>query len=368
MLKRLVRRAVTTSSCAVLVFAPTSHAYRPPPVKHVFVIVLENERYETTFGPNSPAHYLVDSMPKAGALLRQYFGTGHSSLDNYIAMISGIAPDPATQGDCGRYEDFTETGIAPDGQPIGRGCLYPSHVLTIANQLTARNLTWKAYMEDMGRDAAREASSCAHPRIGDRDETERAAVNDQYATKHNPFVYFHAIIDSPACQRNVVPLTALDADLQSASSTARYNFISPSLCHDGHDRPCRNGEPGGLVSADAFLAHWVPIITRSPAFKDGGLLIVTFDEAASVDASACCNEPTGPNTRFPGAHGPGGGRTGAVLISQYIKPGTVSDVPYNHYSMLRSVEDIFGLKHLGYAGADGLVPFGNDVYTSNRAK
>ena len=340
--------------------------YQPPPIKHVFVIVLENESFETTFGAASPARYLADTLTKAGAFLREYYGTGHSSLDNYISMISGIAPDPATQADCGRYEEFIQTGTAPDGQPIGNGCVYPAHVLTIANQLAASHLSWRAYMEDMGKDPARDAASCAHPTIGAVDNTERATATDQYATKHNPFMYFHAIIDSPSCGKHVVPLTRLEVDLASASRTPSYSFIAPSLCHDGHDRPCRNGEPGGLVSANDFLVHWVPLITHSQAFRDGGLLIVTFDEAASADASACCNEPSGPNTTMPGAHGPGGGRIGAVLLSPFIKAGTVSDVPYNHYAMLRSVEDAFGLRHLGYAARHGLASFGADVYGSRR--
>jgi hypothetical protein len=150
-------------------------------------------------------------------------------------------------------------------------------------------------------------------------------------------------------------------------TTPNYAFISPSLCHDGHDRPCRSGEPGGLVSADAFLRHWVPIITASPAFKADGLLIITFDEALSIDATACCGERSGPNVEQAGVNGPGGGRTGAVLLSRFIRPGTRSSVPYNHYSMLRSVEDIFGLPHLGYAAQRGLAPFGRDVYTARRA-
>jgi hypothetical protein len=105
------------------------------------------------------------------------------------------------------------------------------------------------------------------------------------------------------------------------------------------------------------------MITSSPAFRANGLLIITFDEAIDLDATACCHEPTGPNTAKPGFNGPGGGRIGAVLLSPFIAPGTVSDVPYNHYSMLRSVEDIFELPHLGYAGMHGLRPFGKDVYT-----
>jgi hypothetical protein len=94
----------------------------------------------------------------------------------------------------------------------------------------------------------------------------------------------------------------------------------------------------------------------SPAFKKDGLLIVTFDEAAN-DASACCNEPTGPNVKASGYYGPGGGRIGAILLSPFIKPGTVVNVPLNHYGLLKSVEDIFGLTHLGYAADPSLATF-----------
>jgi hypothetical protein len=334
----------------------------------VFIIMLENQSLETTFGKETQAPYLADTLTARGGFLTQYYGTGHSSLDNYITMISGLAPAPATQADCGRYSEFVETGMAPLGQPIGAGCVYPAHVKTIANQLADRGLTWKAYMEGMGNDVGREPATCAHPPIGERDRTSRATKTDRYATKHNPFMYFHSIIDDTvSCQSHVVPLTGFEADLKSESTTANFIYISPDLCHDGHNAPCKNGEPGGLTSADAFLQHWVPIITSSPAFRDNGLLIITFDEAATVDASACCNEPTGPNTKLPGAHGPGGGRIGAVMLSPFIKPGTVSNVPYNHYSLLRSIEDLFGLKHLGYAAHRGLVTFGNDIYTNRAA-
>jgi len=334
----------------------------PPLVKHVFVIVLENQSYESTFGASSPARFLVDTLAPAGALLRQYYGIGHNSLDNYIALISGLAPDRETQGDCRRYEDFRETGTSPDGQPVGSGCIYPARVRTIANQLEARGLTWKGYMEDMGNDPAREADRCGHPAVGAEDRTARAQRGDQYATKHDPFVYFHAILDTPSCRANVEPLTALEGDLRSTARTPTYAFIVPNLCHDGHDWECVSGEPSGLAAIDRFLAHWVPLITRSPAYADGGLLIVTFDEALPSDAAACCGEPSGPNAERPGISGPGGGRVGAVLLSRLIKPGTVSDVPYNHYSMLRSVEAALGLPYLGYAGLPGLASFGADVF------
>jgi len=338
-------------------------AGNPPRIRHVFVIVLENEAFDRTFGSNSPAPFLADSLPKAGAFLTQYFGTGHFSADNYISMVSGQAPDSATSADCGVYTDFVQTGTAADGQAVGNGCVYPRSVRTIADQLAARGLTWKGYMEDMGNDPARESSTCGHVPIGSIDITNHASPTDQYADKHNPFVYFHSIIDSPICQSSVVPLTNLEADLQTPGQTPNFAFITPNLCHDGHDAPCVDGEPGGLISADEFLRRWVPRIVQSRAFRDDGLLIVTFDEAGSGDATACCNEQSGPNVAAAGRSGPGGGRTGAVLLSPFIEPGTVSNVGYNHYSLLRSVEDIFGLSHLGYAGQSGLVAFGADVYT-----
>ena len=151
-------------------------------------------------------------------------------------------------------------------------------------------------------------------------------------------------------------------DLASAERTPDYAFITPDLCHDGHDETCADGGLGGLAAADAFLRGWVPKITGSPAFRRDGLLIVTFDEGGA-DSAACCAERHGPNTSAPGGlgGGQGGGRVGAVLLSPFIRPGTTTTYAYNHYSLLRSVEDVFGLAHLGYAADRGLRPFGTDV-------
>jgi hypothetical protein len=224
-------------------------------------------------------------------------------------------------------------------------------------------------MEDMANDPE-QPKTCRHPDIGQVDRTQVARKGDQYATRHDPFVYFHAIIDNPQCQADGVALDALDADLSQAATTPNYAFITPSLCHDGHDEPCVDGEPGGLTSADQFLQTWVPKITGSPAFRDGGVLVVTFDEAETrgegADSSGCCNEQPGPNVSQPGIDGPGGGRVGALVLSPLVRPGTVSDVPYNHYSLLCSAEQAFGLDRLGMAGADGLSCFGPDVFDQAR--
>ena len=84
----------------------------------------------------------------------------------------------------------------------------------------------------------------------------------------------------------------------------------------------------------------------------------------AASASACCGEVAGPNSPLPGIGGLGGGRVGGVVVSRFVEPGTVNDTPYNHYALLRSLEDIFGLPHLGFAGAAGLKAFGEDVFNT----
>jgi hypothetical protein len=351
---------------AAVAIVPSPARAAAPPIRHVFVIVLENEDAATTFAPTSPAPYLAQTLRAQGAFVPGYYGIGHNSLANYIALVSGQAPNVVTQADCQVFTDVLPGLPAADGQVIGQGCVYPAAVKTVADQLEAKGLTWKGYMEDMGDDPARDhGTTCAHPAIGAPDTTQQASATDQYATRHNPFVYFHSIIDRPACAARDVPLTALSGDLAEAATTPNLSFITPDLCNDGHDATCADGGPGGLPAADAFLRTWVPRITGSPAFRRDGLLLITFDEAGS-DGSACCGEQPGPNTPAPGGQsgGPGGGRTGAVLLSRFIRPGTTSTYDYNHYSALRSIEDTFGLAHLGYAGADGLRPFGSDVFTA----
>ena len=370
-------RAAATSS--------TTGSHGLPAVRHVFVIVLENEDYANTFGSPSADPYLATTLPSEGALLTQYFGIGHFSNDNYIALISGQAPNPDNQGDCLHYLDFPPAATTePSGQITGSGCVFPSDVPTVASQLDAAHLTWKAYMEDMGNVPSRESAVCGHPVVGSPDGTQAAVPGDGYATRHDPFVYFHSIIDDTAlCDARVVPLgtptgqlpasapagtTGLATDLASVATTPNLSFITPNLCNDGHDAPCTNqaGSASSGTNVDAFLSTWVPLITGSPAFRANGLLIITFDEAdatgPSVDASACCNEQPGPASAQPGVTGPGGGRTGTVLLSPFIAPGTVSTVPYNHYSTLATIETLFGLSRLGQAATTSAT-YGPDVFT-----
>ena len=235
----------------------------------------------------------------------------------------------------------------------------------------------------MGNVATRESAACGHPALNSVDNTQDAVEGDGYATRHDPFVYFESVINDQAyCDDHVVgngldhrcdavrrrcPARPACDRPQVRLHHAAYSFITPNLCNDGHDYPCKNQTDGAsaLADIDTFLETWVPIITASPAYKQGGLIEVTFDESdgAQSDSSACCNETPGPASPEPGITGPGGGRVGAVLLSPYIKPGTVSTTPYNHYSTLATDEEVFGLTRLGDAATVSST-FGADVFTN----
>jgi hypothetical protein len=316
--------------------APPAHL---PHVRHVFVVNLENHSYDDTFGADSKAPYLARQLTAQGLLLRRFYGIAHHSLPNYLAQISGQAPTADTREDC---HQFTEQ------QGVGQGCVYPASVRTLPGQLASRGLTWRGYMEDMG-------TPCRHPSIGGPDTTSHARPGDQYAARHDPFVYFHSIIDSAACRRDVVDLDRLSSDLSRTATTRNLTYITPNLCNDGHDSPCVDGSPGGLTSADAWLRQWVPDILASPAYRRNGLLVITFDEAEKGGTGAddaCC-----------GQTGPGGGRVGAVLLSPFLTPGTTSDQPYNHYSLEHSLARIFGVRPLGHGKQ--APAFGSDVWSGS---
>jgi hypothetical protein len=325
-----------------------------PPIGHVFVINLENKGFTETWGAGSKAPYLSRTLRPKGVLLTQYYGIAHNSLPNYLAQISGQAPNPQTQADCQIYSPFVGAGTVAPQQYLGSGCVYPAAVPTLTGQLQAKGLSWKGYMEDMG-------TPCRHPALGAPDSTQKAKVGDQYAARHNPFVYFRSISDR-SCRARDVDLKQLPKDLASVSSTPSLSYITPNLCNDAHDAPCVDGRPGGLVTADAWLKTWVPKILNSPAYKKDGALVITFDESDGPDddSTACCGEGAAPNTPLPGITGPGGGRIGALVLSRYVKPGTFSAHPYNHYSLLATMEDLAHVGRLGYARQ--ATRFGTDVF------
>lgn len=293
-----------------------------PRFSHVFVIVLENESYDATWGPSSPAQYL-NSLRASGTLLTHYYGVGHASNDNYISMTSGQQTNPDTMGDCLNWLSCVQAVSSPAFQGG----------VSIADQLESAGRSWKGYMEDM-------PAPCTHASAGattdpyQGDSTQGPGYN--YADRHNPFIYYAPIVNNAArCQSHVVPYTALASDL-AQNTVPNFAYIVPNTCNDGHDMPtCADGRTGGLVAADAWLRANVPPIL-SYVLHHNGLLAITFDESANSDTSGCCGGGS--------AGGPGfGGRVGLLALSPAIARGAEDATPYDHPSLLRTVEDAFGI-------------------------
>jgi hypothetical protein len=364
-----------------------------PAVKHVFVIVLADQPYAAVFGPASKATYLAHTLEQQGELLVRYYAVAHGELANGIALVSGQGPTAQTALNCPSFAEISPATVVADGQVNGQGCVYPKATETLGGQLVAKHLTWRAYIEGM-------TPACAHPALGAADPTvgapppaattpgatnnatpaNEATMGEQYTTFRNPFVYFHSVIEpAPACAAHDVGLQQLSSDLKSAKRTPSLSYIGPSLCADGSPTPCASGQAAGAVTADTFLKKVVPEILASKAYKHGGLLAITVDQAPATgveaDSSSCCGQPRFPNLPAPAPvpGGPstaggqlppaGGGQVGALLLSPFVKAGGVDQDPYNHFSLLRTIEDLFGLKHLGYAAASGVSSFNSAVFS-----
>jgi len=354
---------------------PTSHNGLPP-VGHLFLIMLSQQGFNQTFSP--AAHtYLSTTLAKQGALLYDYYGVGASPLANEIALLSGQGPTSETDTNCPSYTPLISAGTGADGQVLGSGCVYPATTETLMNQLSIAGMTWKAYIQGMSK-------PCSH------------TAKQPYAVWTNPIVYFKSIVQSSFCKKDDVSLTQLKKDLRSASTAPTFSYIAPSPCDDGSDQPCAPGAASGLGPAVKFLKTVVPEIERSPAYKSNqAAILITFDEApqagSHADSSSCCNQPlypdapaptsttptsTTPTTTAPTSTTttatsttttptsttpapttpPGGGQVGLVLISHYVKPNTPDTIDtFNHFSLLEGIEEMFGLKKLGFAGVSGLL-------------
>jgi phosphatidylinositol-3-phosphatase len=337
--------------------ASPAPAAKLPAIKHVFVIMLSDQPYAATFGPQSGASYLSRKLERRGALLARYYAVAHEQLANGIALLSGQGPTPATVANCPVYTYVSPATVGGEEQVAGDGCVYPPTTATLPGQMEVKRLSWRAYVQGVDEPGSTEPA-CAHPAIGQPDASSAQSTGQQYATSRNPFVYFQGLTESPSCARDDVGLSALSGDLSDSKRTPNLSYIVPDRCHDGSPGPCPGGGTGGLAAADGLLAQIVPWILASAAYRHGGLLLITTGAAPSsgefADSSSCCGQPRFPN--LPPATGvaaslppEGGGQVGALLLSPLIKRHAISQEPYNHYSLLRTIEDLFGLKHLGYA-------------------
>jgi phosphatidylinositol-3-phosphatase len=321
----------------------TTTATTPTPTaKHVFVIALTTPSYRAAFGHNSVAHYLNSKLRKRGTLLTGYRTLGASELPDYLALISGQGPNADTRGDCATYAEFASGATAAsDGQVKGAGCVYPDTVLTIGDQVTAKGKVWKAYLADMG------STPCMHPNSNALDDSVLTGAETDYATRHNPFIYFHSLLDLGGCSSDDVGLQHLAGDLRKAKRTPTYAFIAPGLCDDtsttsstsststAASPSCPAGQPTGVAAEDAFLKQWVPRILASPAYKQDGVLMIVFAHSSPAGASSAAAGPV---------------RTGALILSPLLaKAKSTVATTYSPYSILRTTEDLLGYTPIVHA-------------------
>jgi hypothetical protein len=255
--------------------------------------MLSDQGYDQTFAAPAGDPYLATTLRKQGELLPNYYAVASGELANEIALISGQGPTAQTAANCPTYGALEPAVASTEGQVLGSGCVYPASTLTLADQLTSKGDTWKAYVEGLG--AHGEAKSCQHPALGSADPGAAASLQDPYVTWSNPFVYFDSI-GKTACGNDDVGLNKLASDLKSAKNTPAFSYIVPSPCDDGNSEPCVPGAAAGLAAADRFLKGVVPEIEASPAYADGGMIAITFDQAPQsgpdADSSSCCDNPT----------------------------------------------------------------------------
>jgi phosphatidylinositol-3-phosphatase len=245
---------------------------------------MENEEADAVVG-GGHAPYIA-RLARRGGLATRSYAIRHPSLPNYLALTGGST--------FGIGSDCTSCHVPGAG---------------IAGQLDAAGVSWRAYMEDLPRPCFRGGSAGG------------------YAKKHDPFLYYDGL---RGCRR-IVGFAALARDLRRGTMPT-YAFISPNLCHDGHDCP--------LSTADRFLSRLVPPLLR--ALGPHGYLVLTWDEGSS-DAG-CCG----------GAHG---GRIATLVLGPDVRPGARDSAPVDHYGTLATIEDSLRLPRLGGArGARTLRP------------
>lgn len=286
-----------------------------PQLEHVFVIVDENTNFDEVFGTKAHEAPYLNGLADAHVRHDAYYGISHASLGNYTGMISGQIPHPLDHVDCTTYTACVRSGP------------------TIAAQLDAAGKTWRGYFQSM-------PAPCTHPN-GANDPYQHG-----YATRHNPFMYFSEIVNDRAyCNAHDVPYEPVGLYVDSfaddlANGPPSLSFIVPDTCDDGHDSGCKRGSP--ITVLDNWLEENVPPIVEYVSTHERSALFITFDEAESDDRTGCCD----PVVDFP----LGGGHIGLVMVAPGLERAqTRATTPANHYSLLRTIEDGFGLEPLGEA-------------------
>jgi hypothetical protein len=349
-----------------------------PAIKHVFLIMLGENGYEETFGETAQAPYLSRELRSQGELLPNYFAVAKGELANQIAVLSGQGPTPETAAGCPSYADLAPGTESPEGQVEGNGCVYPATTPTLPGQMSEAKLQWKAYVQGIEAAAPEgKPTSCRHPPLAGPDPDQAPTPGDAYVTWRDPFVYFRAVVDGPECAKADVGLSQLDTDLKGkAEDFPALAYIVPDACHRGAEAPCEPDQPSGPAAAEGFLEEVVPKIQGSFAYKDGGLIVITSAQARQggeePDTRGCCVVPAYPNlppvpeepVTGPVREAGGGGQVGMLLLSPLVDPGSTSETYFNHYSLLATLEELFGLARIGYAAEPAIVGFDESIFNA----
>jgi outer membrane biosynthesis protein TonB len=334
--------------------APLPEAGR---VKHVFLVSLVSSGYQSAFGTTSTMPYLNGTLVPKGQLLSNYSVLSEPITPNGVAAISGQPPNKSTEEDCPTYNSFPATAKTSDiGVVSGEGCVYGTETQTLGGQLELGQFTWRAYMEGMVSPTTGAPENCVYPGAEEEEKVETGG----YAAKLNPFTKFHSLLDVGTCGSNDVPITELKKDLKSEAKTPNFSYISPDLCSAGVSGQCAEGSPEGAAAADEWLAEVVPEILESPAYKKDGLLIVSFG-GVNPPAPVAEGETAPPAPTKPL-------KTGALLVSKFVTKGSEDAAPYSPYSLLRSTEELFGLKYLAEASEPSVKTFAPALLGESKGK
>ena len=313
-------------------------------IQHVWVITLSGNGFGAAQTASSSAPYLAKQLIPQGTLLAHYSLVASSATANDVALLSGQEPNPETEKGCPTYSALTPATLDSKGLASGSGCVYPAGARTLADQATEAALTWRAYVQDMAGAGSSQPggseSTCRHPALGAAEPPSSLSPGSDYLFARNPFVLFDSLIESQACAKDDVDLSQLSADLANSSQTPNLSWIVPAACDDGATASCGSGVQTGLAGADAFLKQVVPEITATADYKQHGLILIAFDSDTTSS------------------------QVGALVISPFVNAGKRNEEAFNTYSLLRSLDRLFGVPLLGHAADQGVSELNTEVYRS----
>jgi hypothetical protein len=317
-----------------------------PRYDHVFVIVEENKDYDQVLDPAAAPN--IAGLAKLYGDATRFYGEVHPSEANYVAILGGDT--------FGIHDDDAYYCKAGSTRPQCDGAMaagYADHTVRsrhLGDQLLARGLSWKGYYESLPEPGS-PAVVAGDPTYDNG--TRKTAL---YASKHSGFMNFADVQDDPRRPERIVGFEQLDRDL-AAGTLPTFALIVPNQCNemhglsgDGVPADCLGANKAALIRrGDAYAGALVKRIQATPAWASKGnvAIVITFDEGAGKARDGCCAVTPEAPSNFGGGHIP------TIVITNHGPRGVSDDTPYNHYSLLRTLEDAFGIEErLGHA-ADG---------------